>query len=190
MGLFPSPAARYRLWSESWKSELDKFELEHRGNHSYSLDTSVLDSLPQLKAAIERDLNDFAQSVLGIAETIYITQSWINLYQQGDSIHQHNHPNSIISGTWYWDTPDTEILFHKQGLNSATTWTMKLDQQVAPDRPFAVQTNSIRVEETDLVFWPSYLQHSVPPHADETPRRTLSFNSMPKTWGSDLYRVV
>ena len=189
MGLFPQPIARYVLWAKTWQTQLDQVTVEYHGNHSYSVSDQVLDDFPELKRVLEQEVNDFALDVMGISDELRITQSWINVYKQGDSIHQHNHPNSIVSGTWYWSTPDTDILFHKHGLNSNTTWTMKLDQRVTDSRPFAVEINSIRVSENDVVLWPSYLQHSVPEHRDSQPRKTLSFNAMPKTWGSGLYRA-
>lgn len=190
MGLFAEPVSRYTVWAASWQDLLNQQPVQKQSNHSYSTDTQVLDTYPQLKQTMQDLVNDFALTVLGIQEPLTITQSWINIYSPGDSIHQHNHPNSIVSGTWYWHTEPTEILFHKHGLNTATNWTMKLDQQVTDDRPFAVKTNCIRVEENDLLLWPSYLQHSVTEHRGLNPRKSLSFNAMPRTWGSDLHRVI
>jgi uncharacterized protein (TIGR02466 family) len=190
MGLFPEPVSRYTVWAKNWQPKLDTEPLEFRNNHSYSLNDRVLDNYPELGSVIERTVNDFAGSVMGITDTLWITQSWINVYQQGQLIHQHNHPNSVISGTWYWSTPPTEILFHKHGLNSQTTWTMRLDIDTKVGSGFSIKTNSIQVEENDLLLWPSYLQHSVSEHTDTEPRKTLSFNAMPRTWGSDLYRVI
>jgi uncharacterized protein (TIGR02466 family) len=190
MGLFPEPISRTTIWSSSWQELLDQEPVEQRTNHSYSINDRVLHNYPELLALITRQVNEFSESVLGIKEPLTITQSWINSYTPGQHIHRHNHPNSVVSGTWYWSTPDTEILFHKHSLNSSQTWTMKLDQSSNSDTPFAVQTNAIRVAENDLLLWPSYLQHSTADHTGSQPRKTLSFNSMPRTWGSDLYRVI
>lgn len=189
MGLFPQPLARYSLWARSWQDQLEQEPVEFNENHSYSKDFDILSKYPTLKDSIQRVVNDFALNVMGIEDQLYITQSWINVYEQGQSIHQHNHPNSIISGTWYWSTPETGINFHQHGLNTATTWNIRIDQQVAENRPFAVTTNQVRVEENDLIVWPSYLQHSVPEHDSAQVRKTLSFNSMPRSWGSGLHRI-
>lgn len=190
MGLFAEPVSRYTVWAKSWQSQLASEPIEFRDNHSYSVNTQVLANYPALEQIVTDLVNDFAMTVLGINESLTVTQSWINVYEPRQSIHQHSHPNSVVSGTWYWQTEPTELLFHKHSLNSANTWTMKLDQDVAQDRPFAVKTNSIRLAENDLLLWPSYLQHSLPEHTGTELRKSLSFNAMPKHWGSDLYRVI
>lgn len=189
MGLFPTPIAKTTLWSKSWQAQLEAIELEYVYGHWYSRDHQVLDSFPQIRDQIEHEINVFAQETLGLREQLFITQSWINVYKQGDDIHQHNHANSLVSGTWYWKTPQTTINFHKHGLNQATTYTLKVDSHGNEHRPYAIEKNTIVLDETDLLLWPSYLQHSVDPQTQEEPRCTLSFNSMPKTWGSSLYRV-
>jgi len=186
LGLFSEPVTRQQIWPGTWQQQLDQIPCEYQTNHCYSLSQRVLDTVPDLHQIIEQRVQQWAEQVLGITDTLYITESWINVYNTGDSIHQHSHPNSIVSGTWYWSTPETEIRFHKQGLNSSTHWTMKLDQ-----RPTAwSQTEVILpVEQGDLLLWPSYLQHSTTAHTSEEPRKTLSFNAMPRSWGSNFYRV-
>lgn len=189
MTLFPTPLAKTTIWAPSWHQQLSQFELHRQHGHDYSVEHWVLDQIPALKAQIETEVNRFARETLALQEHLEITQSWINVYQQGDTIHQHNHANSVVSGTWYWSTPDTSILFHKHNLNQATGYTLKLDAYPDHTTPYAIELNQVRVEENDLLLWPSYLQHSVPAHDSETVRCTLSFNAMPRSWGSALYRV-
>ena len=189
MGLFAEPVARYKIWAEPWQAQLRATQLEYRGNHSYSLDDHVLDHIPRLRDLIESQVQAFADSVMAFEDQPRITQSWINRYDQGNSIHQHNHPNSQLSATWYWQlSKPSQILFHRQGLNSSTTWTQKFDRDPNRSTVFSTSTVSIRVEEGDLLVWPSYLIHSVPEHDDAEPRYSLSLNAQPVQWGSDLYR--
>lgn len=196
MGLFPEPVARYPVWSESWKTKLLSVNMEpidgqrYADNHDYSQDDRVLDQWPTLRKTILDCCSHFAANVMGIKTDLDITQSWINRYKQGEYIHQHNHPNSLVSATWYWQLPETaEILFHRHALNSGHTWTMKFDRDVNTQSDFAAQITSIRVDEGDLLIWPSYLIHSVPDWQGIEPRYSLSLNAMPRHWGSGLYRV-
>ena len=196
VGLFPEPVSRYTVWSESWKPQLLSVNLEpvdrrhYADNHDYSHDDRVLDRWPTLNRTILDCCQQFANEVLGIRDPLRITQSWINRYRPGEYIHQHNHPNSLVSATWYWQLPETaEILFHRHALNSAHTWTMKFDRHGDSASGFAAQITSIRVEEGDLLIWPSYLVHSVPAWNHDEPRYSLSLNAMPEHWGSGLYRV-
>lgn len=190
MGLFPEPIARYGLWPQTWRDQLLSLELDpHRVNHSYSRSRRVLDDLPDLKQIIEQQINAYARDILAVREEFWITESWINRYDQGDSIHRHSHPNAFISGTWYWQTPDTEILFHRRGLNADRSWTMEITQYPDDQHPWALQTTAVAVTEGDLILWNSYLQHSVREWPNETPRYTLSFNSLPRSWGAEFSRV-
>lgn len=188
MGLFPEPVGRYSIWPGDWPQQLDSVEMELRDSHSYSLDTHVLDRWPTLKSAIELCIQRFARDVMAFKDTPRITQSWINRYTQGQWIHQHSHPNSMLSATWYWRVEDeAEILFHKHGLNTATTWTQKFDRDSQKSTAFSVETNSVRVAQGDLLVWPSYLIHSVPAWQGPGERASLSINALPDVWGSDLY---
>ena len=192
LGLFPEPIGRYTVWADSWQDRLDEFELEYRQDlHLYSKDEYILDSIPELRRVISRCLKDFATNVIAIDDTPIITQSWINRYEHGQRIHEHHHPNSLLSATWYWRIPDdaqAEIRFHKQGLNTHSSWTMKFDRNTDCPSPFAATTNSVRVQQGDLLIWPSYMIHSVPEWPYQEPRCSLSLDSIPKAWGSHLYR--
>lgn len=187
MAIFPQPVTRYTVWAKNWQTQLNQVPRQFRGNHEYSLSDRVLDQFPELAKIITDAVNDHSRTVLGIQEPLFITQSWINVYNQGDSIHQHSHPNSIVSGTWYWSSEPSSIQFHRTQLNSAATWTIKIDQE--PVTHFSSQLVSVPVEENDLLLWPSHLQHSVAEHAITQPRCSMSFNSMPRSWGADLYRA-
>jgi uncharacterized protein (TIGR02466 family) len=189
MGIFPEPIARYSVWPGTWPDQLDQVGMEFRDSHSYSQDHHVLDQWPSLKNTIELCVQAFAREIMAFRDVPRITQSWINRYQSDQYIHQHNHPNSMISATWYWRLDsEAEILFHKHGLNTGTTWVQKFDRDTNKATGFSVETTSIRVSEGDLLIWPSYLIHSVPAWQGVGERCSLSLNAQPETWGSDLYR--
>jgi uncharacterized protein (TIGR02466 family) len=163
--------------------------MELRDSHSYSLDHHVLDQWPQLKRSIENCVQSFAKEVMAFKDIPVITQSWINRYEKDQWIHRHNHPNSMLSATWYWQLDDeAEILFHKHGTDPTTTWTQKFDRDLDNITGYAIETNSIRISEGDLLIWPSYLVHSVPAWQGPGERCSLSLNALPLTWGSDLYQ--
>lgn len=188
VSLFAEPVAKYTVWTGDWPEVLRLEPMELRQNHSYSRDQWVLDKWPRLRSSLEQCAQKFAREVMAFRDLPEITQSWINVYENSQWIHQHNHPNSMISGTWYWQLDqEAEILFHKQALNSHTTWTQKFDRDPQRATAWSTETVSIRVREGDLLLWPSYLIHSVPEWQGDQPRGSLSFNSQPRQWGSDLY---
>jgi uncharacterized protein (TIGR02466 family) len=187
IALFPQPLWVDHLDPTPWQQELRSEEISRRELHWYSHDHQILDRYPDLSAEITAKLDSFAQHY-GLVDQLQVTISWINESRKGDSTHQHQHPNSIFSGCWYWDVVGTtEIHFHRQPTGSLGTWVIKLDDRPTP---WTTDTTKIQVQQGDLLIWPSYLQHSVPAHQGAGTRRSLAFNTMPRTpWGSDLYAV-
>jgi uncharacterized protein (TIGR02466 family) len=185
--LFPQPLAVYTVDPEPWQNDLRRVPIVRREFHWYSQSSTVLNDYTDLHTELSQRVDQFAEEY-GLAEKLDITISWINENRRGDSTHQHQHPNSIFSGCWYWDVVGTtEIHFHRQPTGSLPTWCMKLDER---QTQWTTDTTVIRVSQGDLLIWPSYLQHSVPAHLGPGTRRTLAFNTMPRTpWGSDLYAV-
>lgn len=184
--LFPQPLARFWVDPLPWQDLLRGEPMQRRELHWYSESNRVLDSYAELRNQLQDAVDGFSD-IYGFTDRSEITISWLNENRQGDSTHQHQHPNSIFSGCWYWDVIDTtEIHFHRQPTGSLGTWVIKLDQR---ETEWTTDTTVVRVRQGDLLIWPSFLQHSVPGHQGRGRRRTLAFNTMPRSWGSDLYAV-
>jgi uncharacterized protein (TIGR02466 family) len=106
---------------------------------------------------------------------IFITESWVNVAKPNDWHHPHYHPNSIVSGVYYFsnDPQSSPIVFfsprkptiefQKSNLNilTANTWSM----------PTPACT---------LYLFPSYLEHTVPKNMSSKNRVSLSFNTFIK----------
>ena len=174
-GIFAQNITLYHIAPEVYQHRLGMFDMELDGTHSYSLSSRVLDDIPLLKQQIQACITDYAATVLGLLDTVNITESWLNSYEQDQTIHQHQHPNSIVSAVWYWDTEPTTIEFHNPA--QATTWTFKLRSRFS-------DTVSVPVKQGDLLVWPSYLQHSAKATKN---RKSLAVNSLPKIWGDRLW---
>ena len=71
-------------------------------------------SLSKLKEEILQHVENYIQRVylpLNPSDIKpYITQSWMNVCQQGDRHHEHHHPNSFISGVLYINTCDQDYI--------------------------------------------------------------------------------
>ena len=72
--------------------------------------------LKSIKDAVQEALDIYAAEVMGIEHKLYVTQSWslINLPKFG--MHGHNHPNSLVSGSFYYcdlPTPAASMIFHR-----------------------------------------------------------------------------
>lgn len=146
---------------------------------SYILD---MPKFAALKEFIQTQINEYFHDTLQVADEIeiYITQSWINFNPIGASHHQHSHPNSLVSGTFYIQgEPNTPIVFTRrdsQELFGSGGWAFPFkDLNIFNNNTFALNNPLNKV-----VLFPSHLQHEVPPNPNQTTRISLAFNTFVK----------
>ena len=106
---------------------------------------------------------------------LYITQSWFNHSSVGDQHHAHNHPNSIISGVFYFDAdPEIDrIVFFKPVLKAMHFTPVQFNG-------FNSDRVNVMVWPGQLTMFPSSLIHAVDPVLPSLKRETrvsLSFNT-------------
>ena len=160
-------------------------------NAKNSAGTFVLDEpiCRPLKDALTSRLEDFVHDFLDVdrKHKFRINTSWMNQYLDTDFSGEHYHSNSLISGVLYLsDVADTgDIVFHKD-----KHWTnvfpdvVRIDYNFNPDKfnVFNAEGWSLRPKKWDVVFFPSWLTHSVQPNKSnpKKERYSLAFN----TWVS------
>lgn len=95
--------------------------------------------------------------------------AWVSKYEVGDQHGSHNHPRSLISGTYYpqasaessmltFDNPWSSCLMHDS-----------IDMRI-------IQHN-VQPKTGDMMLWPSWLEHRVGPQREQqVPRIAISFN--------------
>jgi uncharacterized protein (TIGR02466 family) len=92
----------------------------------------------------------------------------------------HGHPNSLISGVFYFGeiTDETSsIRFHNNtiGVNTSTI-RPSMKKGI---RKYTHEYFSVNATPGLLLLFPSYLQHSVPLNKSQLTRCSLAFNSVP-----------
>jgi uncharacterized protein (TIGR02466 family) len=150
-----------------------------------SLDSYVL-SKPEcsdLKDFILKHVQDFGDNTLMYDyESYKMSQSWVSHKIPGQHHTMHTHPNSLISGVFYYGPSEEKtpaIKFHKmvasynQGSISPKS---KIDKR---NSKFAWTEFSINFQPGLLVLFPSYLHHSVPVNTSNSVRCSLAFNVVP-----------
>ena len=78
-------------------------------NNTYIFNTK----LKKLKEFCERHIGIYVKEIIATKEKeldFYITQSWLNITKPGESLRQHNHSNSIISGSFYIATEEDDAI--------------------------------------------------------------------------------
>ncbi len=99
--------------------------------------------------------------------------SWANVNLTGGSNVAHCHPNSLVSGTYYVNLPDTDIpkirFFNMSG-------TQHLKNKSVLGCRFIPDVHSITPSAGSLIIFPSSLYHSVDVNLTNQPRISIAFN--------------
>jgi len=158
--------------------EVDSINYGERSKNSYILDEP---ECIELKKHILELVGKYSYEILGYNYTEYkFSQSWISYKHPGQQHTMHGHPNSLISGVFYFGeiTDETSsIRFHNNTIGVNTS-TIKPSMKKGA-RKYTHEYFSVNATAGLLLLFPSYLQHSVPLNKSQLTRCSLAFNSVP-----------
>ena len=152
---------------------LDWIKQKANGNFK-SKDTYLLkhEQFKNIKNFINESINKFTKNISQSDQRLVVTQSWMNKNPKGSKHHEHVHPNSIISGVFYFkQDPKLPPISFSKSIQSA----IKLD----PKKYNNLNSETFLLPCTDgeLILFPSNLKHSVPINMSEESRISMSFNT-------------
>lgn len=159
-------------------------------SHTAMLRPSDSPLLVDTAALITPLLTDFGALLFGERLGWSLKEMWVNVLDAGGHQAMHNHANSFISGVAYLTPthPDARTVFMKSP--GGTDFAFKNDHAGVATGPYhADKWVSPAPDPGDLVLFPSYLMHAVPPNPGER-RITLSFNAIPSALDSWGYRIA
>ncbi len=118
-----------------------------------------------------------------------VKEAWLNVLQPGGSQYMHSHANSFASGVIYL-TPQHEssrtVFLRSMGGGS---FVFKNEGEGVEMNPYnADRWIMPEVAPGDMVLYPSYLIHGVPPNQGPQ-RMTLAFNATPNQLNSHGYQI-
>ena len=94
---------------------------------------------------------------------------WCSVYQEGDHHGSHNHPNSLIAGTYY-----AQVVADSSSITLEAPWKNHVMHDTLP---FENGLHAYKPNAGDMLLWPSWLDHRVNPQVKtENPRIAISFN--------------
>src|SRR4029077_9601080 len=155
-------------------------------SHTAMLRPSDSPLLVQAAEAITPKLIEFGALLFGEHLGWSLKEMWVHVLDSGGRQAMHNHANSFISGVLYLTPthPSSQTVFMKSP--GGTEFSFKNDHAGATPGEFSADKwISPAPEPGDMVLFPSFLMHAVPPNKGER-RITLSFNSLPTkldSWG-------
>jgi uncharacterized protein (TIGR02466 family) len=131
-------------------------------------------------------LVDFGAHLFGERIGWSIKEMWVNVLDTGGHQAMHNHANSFISGVVYLTSthPSSTTVFMRSP--GGTDFLFRNDHKgMTPSEFNADKWISPQPQPGDMVLFPSYLMHAVPPNQGER-RISLAFNAIPTrldSWG-------
>jgi uncharacterized protein (TIGR02466 family) len=133
------------------------------------------DELRELVACVDRGVASITRFLRIGYDAFEITGCWATVLAKGAAHKAHSHPNNFLSGVYYVRTaPGADCInFHDPR------------PQAAVIRPPVVELTGentdqvvVRVRSGTLLFFPSWLVHSVDANPNEAERISVSFNVM------------
>jgi len=158
--------------------------------HTAMLRPSDSPLLVTAAAAITPLLSEFGALLFGERLGWSLKEMWVNVLDTGGRQAMHNHANSFISGVAYLTPthPDARTVFMRSP--GGSEFSFKNDHAGVVTGPYnADKWISPAPEPGDVVLFPSYLMHAVPPNPGGR-RITLAFNAIPARLDSWGYKIA
>jgi len=185
--LFPNPILILK-YPNDFSEELEFVKnLQYRGKgigeyqgdslNRQSMETFLFD-LPELKRIKDfctASVEMFADQVLQTSDKLFITQCWSNITRKGERHHEHTHPNSIISGVFYFqNNSKLPPIRFRRDVNRELLLNHKVKNNFNSD------IYMLSAESGELLLFLSTLEHSVLENKSEEDRISISFNTFTK----------
>ena len=176
--IFPIPVliTKYEHSIEEEFKFIEKLRyIEQKENGNFKSDDTYLlkhNELALIKNFIYESLNKFTKNIYQTKQRLVVTQCWTNKNPPNSKHHEHVHPNSIISGVFYFRQSKTlpPIQFSKSIQEGIKLNPEKYNQLNS-------ETFLLPMVDGELVLFPSSLRHSVPFNKGNETRYSMSFNT-------------
>ncbi len=158
-------------------------------SHTEMIDPREEELFVDIARIVAPELDKFGELLFGDRLDWTVKEMWMNVLELGGSQFMHSHANSFVSGIVYLSEPhpSTRTVFMRNA--GGNDFVFKHD---AADEAVG-QFNADRwivpeVKPGDLVLYPSYLLHGVPPNRGER-RFSLAMNAIPDRLKSFDYEI-
>jgi len=158
-------------------------------SHTTMLQPGDSPLLVEAAALITPKLVDFGALLFGERIGWSIKEMWVNLLDTGGRQAMHNHANSFASGVVYLTPTDpaSRTVFMKSP--GGHDFAFKNDHAKVQLGPYSADKwISPEPQPGDMVLFPSYLMHAVPPNPGAR-RITMAFNAIPTRLDSWGYKI-
>jgi len=168
------------LDKQDMNTKSDETNYGKRSKDSYILNKPECAALSRFILECTQDFSD--NTLLYEYKSYKLSQSWISQKEPGQHHMMHSHPNSLISGVFYYGASEEltpAIKFHKTAGAVGQSTIMPQTKADKRSSKFAWTEFSVNFEPGLLVLFPSWLHHSVPQNITDSVRCSLAFNVVP-----------
>ena len=133
---------------------------------------------------------DFGGVLFGERLKWSVKEMWVNVLHKGGHQATHSHANSFVSGVIYLTDshPSSNIVFHRNE-GGGVNFVFANSHDKMEINPYnAAKWQSDDIEAGDLMLFPSYMLHGVPPNQGGK-RVSLAFNAIPDQINSWGYKI-
>lgn len=187
--LFPTPLY-VTTYQDSTKQMVDYFDScemneAHGGYGIISRDSYIIDNpvCKPLSNFIMHHMREFATGVMRYNyEELQFSQSWLTYKKPGQFHKAHTHPNTLIAAVFYYDVQedDAAICFSK---DVKSVNRCHFEPSLLPDYqdyPYSQEEIYFKPQQNNLIIFPSYVTHGVPPNQTNRIRKALGVNALTK----------
>lgn len=177
--LWPLPVVTSKFYRDLTKEEYDfivNSKSIQRQSNAISKDVHVLNSpeLSNLKTDLNLYLQQYWNDIYDCEQAIKITNSWIAKSQPGEYHHNHEHPNSIVSGVLYVKAEEGAGDFNL--IHTGPIYDrMEFNYDLRRYSPINSKNWMFPVKTGDIIIFPSSCTHGTTKNNSE--RIILGFNS-------------
>lgn len=189
-GLFPIPlyVTTYQGDTTEIVKYFDSCEMNEANGQGYGMiskNSYILDN-PICKDLSDWIMDHFDQFATGIMrysyEELQFAQSWLTYKLPGQFHKAHTHPNTLIAGVFYYDVQDGDaaICFSKEARSYNRSYLEPSICADYQDHRFSQEEIYFQPKQNNLIIFPSYLTHGVPPNKTDRVRKALGVNALTK----------
>lgn len=149
-------ARNYQNWISTSQQVLDDPEFSELADKVYQGVAEYFYNIMQAEPSIE----------------LYVTESWFNKTENGQSHHRHWHPNSLLSAVVYLESEGDS-----GRIKFITSQYDTLEYNIVGPNLYNSRSWSVTPERGTMIVFPSNVEHMVEEYFGNTPRISLSFNT-------------
>ena len=182
--LFPSNLVVNNLDSKFNTIDIKNINFNNSGKSGQSAEQSsslcVINDYQELGIEIIKIFQDYSYNILKLNNNFTISTSWFTRMKPDHTCAMHQHHNSFYSGLYYFDDYEDnsgDIRFFDPLIRFNTIFM--ISDKSANLNLHNSKTWDIQPKKNMLIFFPSYLEHSILDNNSKSPRHSLAFNLIP-----------